>query len=371
MTATGSTVDGRGALPLLAALGGLLLLGCGGSEAGQVLPPAPVIKSFAPAQNPVTSGTGTTLTAVFTGSTASISPDVGPVASGTQAAVGPLAGDTAFTLVVQGAEGGTSATQTVTVRVVPPSATPVIMLPTGTLDAGASGCTASVPLQDATTYRWTLAGGTVVEGQGTAQVTFTAGDPGLLQLECVAVNQAGTGSPPAYASINVVQGPAVAAFQASPATIQPGSSSQLAWNVTGTTQVTISPDIGTVSASGTAQVTPSATTTYTITAGAPGSPGSGSITASAQVLVVQPAPAIASFTASPPQVLAGQATLLSWAVANADSVSLAPGIGAIGAGSSILVWPTGSTRYVLTATGPGGSVEAAATVEVTAPGPRR
>ncbi|MGA2083207.1 MAG: hypothetical protein ABSH53_21740 [Holophaga sp.] len=329
----------------MAALGGLLLLGCGGTEAGQVLPPAPLIKSFAPAQNPVTSGTGTTLTAVFTGATASISPDVGPVASGTQMAVGPLAADTAFTLVVQGGDAGTSATQTVTVRVVPPPATPVIMLPAGTLDAEASGCTASVPLQDATTYHWTIAGGTPTGGENTAQVTFTAGDPGLLQLECVAVNQA------------------------SPATIQPGSASQLAWNVTGTTQVTISPDIGTVAASGTAQVTPSATTTYTITAGAPGSPGTGSITASAQVAVAQPPPAITSFTASPPQVLAGQATLLSWTVTGADSVSLAPGIGQVGAGSSILVWPTGSTRYVLTATGPAGSAEAAATVEVVSPGP--
>lgn len=75
-------------------------------------------------------------------------------------------------------------------------------------------------------------------------------------------------------------------LQASPATINKGDSATLSWNSTDATQLTIAPDVGAVTAQGSAKVTPSDSTTYTITAAGPG----GSASATAAVTVNAPAP---------------------------------------------------------------------------------
>src|SRR4029077_1218425 len=70
-------------------------------------------------------------------------------------------------------------------------------------------------------------------------------------------------------------------LQASPGSAEKGDSSPLSWTSTDATQLTIAPDIGTVTAQGSTKVTPNASTTYTVTASGPG----GSATASARVTV--------------------------------------------------------------------------------------
>jgi peroxiredoxin len=60
--------------------------------------------------------------------------------------------------------------------------------------------------------------------------------------------------------------PTINSFFASPAVIAPGSSSILSWNVSNATRVSISPEIGTVDAFGSATVTPTGTTNYTLVA---------------------------------------------------------------------------------------------------------
>src|SRR5262249_38774459 len=70
-------------------------------------------------------------------------------------------------------------------------------------------------------------------------------------------------------------------LQAAPTSIEKGESSTLSWTSTDSTQLTIAPDVGSVTAQGSTKVTPSASTTYTITASGPG----GSATASARVTV--------------------------------------------------------------------------------------
>jgi hypothetical protein len=60
--------------------------------------------------------------------------------------------------------------------------------------------------------------------------------------------------------------PLINSFNASPESISPGDSSTLSWDVTGCTSVTIDPAIGTVALSGTRVVSPTKTTTYTLTA---------------------------------------------------------------------------------------------------------
>ena len=75
-------------------------------------------------------------------------------------------------------------------------------------------------------------------------------------------------------------------LQASPTSINKGESVTLSWNSTDATQLTIAPEVGAVTAQGSTKVTPSDSTTYTITANGPG----GSATATAAVSVAAPPP---------------------------------------------------------------------------------
>ena len=79
-----------------------------------------------------------------------------------------------------------------------------------------------------------------------------------------------------------------------------------------------------------------------------------------------PAPVIRSFTADSPTVAPGQTTTLRWSVANATSISIDHGVGAV-AGTSVAVTPTDTTTYTLTATGAGGTATRSTTVTVHAP----
>ena len=81
--------------------------------------------------------------------------------------------------------------------------------------------------------------------------------------------------------------PTVAQFTAEPTSIQRGQTSTLRWEVSGAvTSVSINQGIGTVQSTGSSRVTPSDSTTYTLTATGPG----GSITGSATVNVSAPPP---------------------------------------------------------------------------------
>ena len=81
--------------------------------------------------------------------------------------------------------------------------------------------------------------------------------------------------------------PTVAQFTAEPTSIQRGQTSTLRWEVTGpVTNVSINEGIGTVQSTGNSRVSPSDSTTYTLTATGPG----GSITGSATVNVSAPPP---------------------------------------------------------------------------------
>ena len=82
------------------------------------------------------------------------------------------------------------------------------------------------------------------------------------------------------------------------------------------------------------------------------------------------APQITQFTAEPASIQRGQSSTLRWTVTGqATSVSINQGVGTVQATGNQRVFPTGSTTYVLTATGPGGTSTANATVNVTEPPP--
>jgi len=75
-------------------------------------------------------------------------------------------------------------------------------------------------------------------------------------------------------------------LQANPASINKGDTSTLSWSSTNATQLTIAPDVGTIAPQGSTKVTPTDSTTYTITASGPG----GSASSSARVTVAAPPP---------------------------------------------------------------------------------
>ncbi len=80
--------------------------------------------------------------------------------------------------------------------------------------------------------------------------------------------------------------PVIAEFTVEPSTIERGQSAVLRWNVTGSTNVSISNGLGTVPANGTQRITPPQTTSYVLTAS--GTNGDASRTAT--VTVTGPAP---------------------------------------------------------------------------------
>jgi peptidoglycan-associated lipoprotein len=80
-------------------------------------------------------------------------------------------------------------------------------------------------------------------------------------------------------------------------------------------------------------------------------------------------PVINYFTAEPTTVSSGQPSSLRWSVNDATNVQIDNGVGQVSPNGRRAVYPTGTTTYRLTATGPGGTAEETATITVSAPPP--
>jgi uncharacterized cupredoxin-like copper-binding protein len=162
---------------------------------------------------------------------------------------------------------------------------------------------------------------------------------------------------------NTTGNPQIVRFEASPLTIAPGGSSTLSWATNGATTVSISPGIGNVPVNGSTTVSPSATTTYTLTAS---SADGKSVTAPVTVTVAPASvPQIVVFVATPQTIDAGQSTKLCWQVVNATSIKIDPGVGGnLNANDCATVSPTTTTTYTLTATNATGQIQGNVTVNV-------
>ncbi len=158
---------------------------------------------------------------------------------------------------------------------------------------------------------------------------------------------------------NNPQNPTINSFIATPASIALGGSSQLSWNVTGATSLTISPNVGTVTGTS-VSVSPAGNTTYTLTA----TNSAGSVSATTTITVTSgAAPAIISFGANPASIAAGSSSQLLWSVSGATTLSISPNVGTV-TGTSASVSPTATTTYTLTASNGTGSTTATTTVTV-------
>ena len=166
------------------------------------------------------------------------------------------------------------------------------------------------------------------------------------------------------------QAPAIASFTVSFATITKGGSTVLSWTVSGATSVTIDSTNGPVTGansnpvgSAAVSVSPTVTTTYTLTATNP----AGSNTATLTVTVVDPLQ-INSFTANPTLIAQGQSSTLSWDVTGAQQITIEPDVGDVTGSTNVVVTPPVTTTYNLTAIGVNGTrFEKTSTITVVSP----
>ncbi|MCI5137915.1 MAG: hypothetical protein D3922_05780, partial [Candidatus Electrothrix sp. AR1] len=189
---------------------------------------------------------------------------------------------------------------------------------------------------------------TVILSESNTLQVILKGKPGSF----LTIKLESTRAPPPSVSLSVA-----------PDTIPSGGSSTLTWASTDAATVTIDNDIGTIGLSRTQSVSPTVTTTYTITAVGTG----GTVTESVTLTVLQP-PTI-SLSADPLSITSGDSTQLSWTSTNADSVTITPDIGIISTNGSQDTSPVETTTYTITAIGPGGTASDTVTVEVLPSGP--
>ena len=163
----------------------------------------------------------------------------------------------------------------------------------------------------------------------------------------------------ATASVTViVHQPPNVSITASPLSIVAGQTSQLSWTSANADTVGIDQGIGTVLQAGSLPVSPTATTSYTITATGPGGTASSSVT----VTVYQP-PRV-SISVQPQSIIEGESATLTWTSQHADTALLDNGIGPVDVSGSLAVSPSQTTTYTITVQGPGGTSSADATVTV-------
>ncbi len=173
---------------------------------------------------------------------------------------------------------------------------------------------------------------------------------------------------PPGASITVAIGtdaespPPLVDISANPQSIQAGSTSTLAWSCQHADASVIEPDLGAVDAAGFIAVSPTETTTYTLTATGPG----GATTASATVVVVHPPPTV-EISVAPDTIGPDEVSILTWHASHSDACVIEPDIGVVESVGLKAVAPLETTTYTITATGPGGTAAAAATVVVHSP----
>jgi len=156
------------------------------------------------------------------------------------------------------------------------------------------------------------------------------------------------------------------AMDATPTTITAGQSATLSWSIQNAVSASIDQGIGSVSLNvpGSRLVSPTQTTTYTLTAS-----GNGKTVTCAKTITVVPVvqnDPSCTLDASASTITNGQAATLTWTTQNATAgVSLTDVGNNIAANSSVSVSPTYTKTYTLTASGNGKTVTCMKTITVT------
>jgi len=149
-----------------------------------------------------------------------------------------------------------------------------------------------------------------------------------------------------------------ATFTADPQAFIVGGSSTLSWTSTNALSLVLAPNGEHLPPSGSLTITPSISTTYTLTAS-----GIGNEVAIDVPVTVYQIPQ-ATLTANPVGISLGDTTTLSWASQDGATAAIDHGVGAVSLSGTLGVAPTTSTTYTLTISGPGGTITRTAAVTV-------
>jgi phospholipase C len=334
-----------------------VMIGCGG---GAVTPvdkgPSQAVIAIASGSSTIVQGQSTTLSWKVTNAASfSISPAVAPdplpmIGSAT---VSPSQ-TTTYVGTATDANGKT-ATNSVTVTVVPQGSAPTMSL---SISPGVVAAGQSTTLTWASTNSTSVVITPSVLGDDVTSVALSGSTtivPSATTTYTAKATGAGGLTASASATINILG----VTLVATPATIGPGQTAALSWTSSNATTLSIDQGIGAVTGpSGSLSVSPAATTIYTITA------TNGTATATATATVN--APLAVTLKANPANIAPGGQSTLTWASTGAVSVSIDQGVPPItGATGSISVSPTQNTIYTVTATdAQGHTATAAATVNV-------
>ena len=222
---------------------------------------------------------------------------------------------------------------------------------------------------ESATLQWTTRGANSARldpgGEAIAAAELAAGSKSVSPTTTTTYTLTATGE---RGSVTVMPG-ITATLAADPFQTTGSESVTLRWTTSGADSATLDPGGETIAAAelaaGSKTVTPSASTSYTLTAR--GAAGTASASATVTIGGAAPVPApTATLVADPPTITAGGSSTLRWTTTNASSVTIDQGVGAVTplAGGSVSVTPTTDTTYTLTATNASGSATAAATVTV-------
>jgi len=219
------------------------------------------------------------------------------------------------------------------------------------------------PDGDPITFQWTQQGGPQITlaNPTAARPTFTAAAGQAYDfLLVVKDDHGGQGQARVRISTNAAKRAEIVFFTATPAQIAAGQAVTLAWKTDNADTANIS-GIGNVAVNSSLTVSPTQTTTYTLTA----RNNVNDVTSTVTVTVGSTSGVqLASCTASPANISAGQSSTLAWSSVNADTVSISSGVGSVAKSGSVSVSPAQTTTYTVTAVGGGASTTCAITVTV-------
>ena len=345
----------------------LTVVGSGGTPASG----SPVIISFSASPSNISLGASSVLSWTTSNATGAKISGIGNVGTSGTTSVNPTS---STTYILEATNGASSVSASTTVVVDAPSSPPPgsASLPSIlTFTANPN----SVTLGGSTLLSWNVANASSVSLQGygpvaaSGSLTIYPSSTGTITFELTAQNAAGYSN----ASTTIVvyssttppptgSRPA-ATLYISPSSITSGNSATLSWMTSGASSVSIDNGVknlvGVSGASGSIGVSPSFTTTYTLTAtNAYGS------TYDSKVLVVASAPPSGSIPTaalylSTSSIPSGGSAMLSWMTSGATTISIDNGVktlvGVSGPSGSISVSPSFTTTYTLRATNSYGS----------------
>jgi len=256
-----------------------------------------------------------------------------------------------YTLTATGSGGTITRQATVT----------VLPLPTITFTASPS----SITTGQSSTLSWTTTNATSVTIDHGVGAQPTAGSLAVTPsttttYTLTATGPGGTATAARSVTVSAPNAPQIS-FMASPMIIGDGNAATLSWAISNATSASIDNGIGAIPLSGSMLVRPHSTTTYTLTAS-----GAGGTRSAFATVTIAPPPTIV-FSVEPAIVAPGGAATLQWDVFDAASVVLDHDLGLQLLSGTLVVHPTTTTTFMLTATGTGGTRTGQVTIIVVLP----